>query len=78
MSTELRSPLESEEVQLRNPRFVVKDLWSDEDLWSSMIGNGQGKSPFPLDHYLSWMTTNLERVLASTAAPSGSLAVRRA
>jgi hypothetical protein len=28
-----------------------------------MIGNGQGETEIPLDHYLSWMTTNLSNAL---------------
>jgi hypothetical protein len=33
---------------------------------------GQRESPFPLDHYLSWMTTNLTNLLEGVVRPSRS------
>jgi hypothetical protein len=40
--------------------------------WTSMIGNGQGETEIPVDHYLSWMSTKLpvcHQPFGSTANP---------
>jgi len=49
---------------LRNEDIIVlvklvvlnRDKRGVREAWTSMIGNGQGETEIPLDHYLSWMT----------------------